>query len=89
MQASIVLPDRPFLYTVDQIATLISVEEVTVRNAYLHYEGRSTGACPRDKMVARNISPAGLPPEWRVDDRSLRRWMKFKGYRYYERGHYS
>lgn len=85
---AIVLPDRPFLFTIDQIASVVSVQESTVREGYLHYEGRSTGACPRDRMLARNIAPAGDKPEWRVDEKDFKRWMRFKGFKWVERGYY-
>ena len=54
------LPQRPFLYTLDQIATLLASDEQTVR-ASIHYEGRSVGARPVKKMLARNIRTGGWP----------------------------
>lgn len=84
----VALPERTFLYTLDQIATLISLEEGTIKNTLIYYEGRSTGAVPRDKMRAINIMSAGEKPQWRVSDRDFRRWMRFKGFRYYERGYF-
>lgn len=81
------LPARMFLYTIDQIAALLSVQEQTVKTVYLYYEGRSTGVMPRDQLRAVNIAPAGQPPEWRVSERALKNWLKFKGFRFYERGH--
>jgi hypothetical protein len=80
------LPPRPFLYTLDQVAYLIQIEESTLRRSYLHYEGRSVGAPARGVIVTRNIAPVGLKPEWRVAERELVRFMKFKGFRYHERG---
>lgn len=84
---SVGLPVRNFLYTVDQIAFLIEVSEATVKQSYLHYEGRSTGVCPKDRMIARNIAPVGEKPEWRVLDTAFVRWMRFKGFKVYERGY--
>lgn len=81
------LPVRPFFYTIDQIAYLLQIDEKMVKLHYLHYEGRSTGICPSDRMVATNISPAGIKPDWRILERHLIRWMKFKGYKYHERGY--
>src|SRR4051794_19182374 len=80
------LPARPFLYTLDQIATILSLEEATVRKNYVHYEGRSIGVALRDQLIARNIAPADQKPEWRVAERELIRWMKQKGYKYYDAG---
>jgi len=81
------LPVRNFLYTIDQIAFLLEVEEKTVKISYLHFEGRSTGVCPRDRMSARNISPKGVKPEWRILDIHFVRWMRLKGFKIYERGY--
>lgn len=86
--APVELPRRAFLFTVDQIATLLSVEEQTVFRQYLFYEGRDVGARPKDKMVARNIARQGEKPDWRIAEREFMRWMRVKGFRYYERGYY-
>lgn len=53
---------------------------------YLYFEGRSIGARRRDLMIARNIAPPDQDPEWRVTEREFVRWMKTKGFRYYETG---
>jgi hypothetical protein len=79
------LPIRPFLFTVDQIATLLSAHEQTVKDS-LFYDGRSTGRQPKDKMIARNIAIPGARPEWRVSEQELIRWMRFKNFKVYERG---
>lgn len=84
---SVGLPPRPFLYTIDQIAQIISVVPSTVSRSYLFYEGRNTGSRPRDRMLARNIAPDSIKtPEWRVAEGELVRWMKVKNFRYHERG---
>lgn len=80
------LPIRTFLYTVDQIGVLLALEPKVVLRTYLFFEGRSTGACPKDKMKSVNIAPQGEKPEWRVAERELVRWMRYKGFRYYETG---
>ena len=79
------LPVRPFLYTLDQIATLLEITEQGVHR-HVHFEGVAPGARPRDRMVARNLAPAGERPDWRVAERELLRWMRVKGFRFYERG---
>lgn len=84
----VVLPETTFLYTVDQIAYMLNKTEHSVRVSDLYYEGRSTGALPRHQMLARNIAPPGERPDWRVADGVFRKWMRFKGFKYYERGYY-
>lgn len=78
------LPARPFLFTIDQIATLLSLRTETVFDKYLFYVGRSTGVCPRDVLRAVNIAQQGSKPEWRVSERDFMRWLKVKGFKFYE-----
>lgn len=80
------LPVRAFLFTIDQIATMLNVSEDQVKKKYLHYEGRALGARHPSKMLARNISPEGEKPEWRVAERELLRWMRARGFKVYDRG---
>lgn len=79
------LPLRVFLYTVDQIATLLQVDDKTVKTNYLHYEERSVGFRPHDRMSARNIAPNGEKPDWRVAEAELVRWLRYKGFKIYNR----
>lgn len=78
------LPARPFLYTIDQIAGLIDVEEHHLRTHYVYFDGRSTGYVQPHHIRARNIAPPKLAPEWRVAENELKRWLKNKGFKLYE-----
>lgn len=81
------LPPRPFLYTIDQLSVILNLDEQQIKSRYLHFEGRSIGAASRHLLLARNIAPTPTsPPDWRVAERELIRWLKFKGFKYYERG---
>lgn len=79
------LPRKPFLYTTDQIATLLAVELDRVKKWYLFYEGRHVGVCPDDKMRAINIAPDGEPADWRVEEIDFIRWLRRKGFVIYQR----
>jgi hypothetical protein len=79
------LPPRPFLYTIDQISVLLSLSEADIRARYIYFQGRSIGAKSPDLMTARNIAPRTDSPEWRVTETELIRWMRSRGFRYYER----
>jgi len=79
------LPPRPFLYTADQIAGIIGVQVLSVETKYLYYEGRSIGFPTKNQMLARNIAPDNEKPEWRVAEGELIRWMRKKGFKFYER----
>lgn len=87
MAQEVGLPIREFFYTVDQIALLLELREQYVRERILFYEGRSVGAPRKDEMVAVNFAHEGDKPEWRIAERHLKRWMRFKGYKIYDRGY--
>lgn len=89
-ETRITLPMIPFLYTVDQLAAMLSMEENSIRQRLLFYEGRSTGAQRKDQMRAINIArddESKKEAEWRISDFEFRKWMRFKGFKYYERGY--
>lgn len=81
------LPVRPFLYTLDQIGTILNITETTLKNkGYVHFRGRTTGRPLPDELAAVNIAPkADDAPNWRVEERELIRWMKRKGFTYVDR----
>lgn len=81
------LPPRPFLYTLDQISVLLSIELSDFQKSYIYYENRSIGVRQRYLLAARNIAHPEDKPDWRVSERELVRWMRYMGYKYYERGY--
>lgn len=83
---SVGLPPRPFLYTVDQISTITSIPERDLHVRYLHHEGRDVGTRQPHTMLCRNIAPPDDKPDWRVTERELIRWLKSRGFKYYDRG---
>jgi hypothetical protein len=83
---SVGLPTRPFLYSIDQVAMLLCVSEKYVTHEYGHWTGRSIGIPSSDRIEFRNIAPEGASPEWRCSERELIRFLRHKGYKYYERG---
>lgn len=79
------LPPRTFLYTLDQIASMLHLGMTRVRDRYVWYEGRHVGKRPRDKLHAHNIAPVDETPDWRVSEQELIRWMRVNGFKYYDR----
>ena len=77
------LPPQPFLYTLDQIAQMLSRTTKTVAK-YLHFYGVSPGKCPEDKMSASNLASVGETADWRVADAELIRWLRYKGFKVYD-----
>jgi hypothetical protein len=78
------LPVRPFLYTIDQIASILALDLHQTKR-YLWLKDRSVGPQPRDRIFAINIAPEGELPEWRVAERELIRWLRHQGFRVYDR----
>jgi hypothetical protein len=81
---SVGLPPVIFMYTLDQICGMISVEEDTLRQKYLYYIGRSSGRPQRHHMEAVNIAPDGEKAEWRVTLKQFVRWLKRMGFKTHE-----
>jgi hypothetical protein len=78
------LPSRIFLFTLDQVSSMLNVDEAKLRREYLYYAGRSVGRQPLRTMFAANIAPKELPAEWRVSDREFIRYCKAAGFRGYD-----
>lgn len=86
-RALVGLPPKPFLYSLDQIADLISLPLDRLERELVWFAGRQTGPHFRGKLLARNIAAnAEQKPIWRVAERELLRWMKVKGFRVHDRG---
>ncbi len=79
------LPPRPFLYTLDQIATLLGMTTATLKKDHAYLVGFSMGQCRATNLQARSISPPDRPPDWRVGEEELMRWLKLHGFRIYQR----
>lgn len=83
---SVGIPFKSFLYTLEQVADMIQVDLVSFQKKYVHYDSRTPGIKRADKFFARNVSPMGEKPEWRITDTEVLRWFKSKGYKVIERG---
>jgi len=78
------LPRRPFLYSLEQIAGLLSLSSDTLKAYYLYYVGRSVGIPRKDRLKAIQVAPCECGrEEWRVEEAELLRWMKVMGLRAY------
>lgn len=75
------LPSLVFMFTIDQIASMMNVQENTIQSVYLYYQGRSTGVKKRHMMTAVNIAPADQKPEWRISLEEYRLWLKRMGFK--------
>lgn len=81
------LPPTPFFYTVDQVATLLGLQRRSVEARILFYQGRSVGIPPKGKLIATNMMPEGETPEWRILDKHLIQFLRFKNIRFQSMGY--
>lgn len=82
---SLGLPPRPILYTLDQIATILAVDMVSMRQR-VYFVGRTTVRRVPKMVAAHNISPPTIVPDWRVSEKELVRFFKECGFRVHRRG---
>lgn len=80
------LPPRIFMFTVDQIGTMLELTDRYVKETLLFYDRREPGLTPKTKMRAINIAPEGEKPEWRVTEREFIRYLRSRGLKFYDRG---
>jgi hypothetical protein len=71
------LPARPFFYTLDQIAGLLSMDMQSLYRM-VFYEGRTLVIKQNFHLWAVNLAAPGDKPEWRVIEEELIRWMRYK-----------
>ena len=72
------LPKHPILYTLDQVAVILSVSVQWVKNRTM-FTGREAGT--RNKLHAINIAEPTETAEWRISERELKVWLARHGYR--------
>ena len=82
--ANLGLPLRPFLYTIDQVASFLDQDVNYVKTKQVYFWGRSTGTPHAYYLRARNIAPPDEKPDWRVTEQEMIRWLKMKGFKLYE-----
>lgn len=84
-RGDVALPVRPFLYTLEQVATLTAIEPHVLRDEYVWYEGVNTGGRPPRRLLARDVHPLRRGVDWRVAENELIRWMRACNFRVMER----
>lgn len=75
------LPALVFMFTIDQIASMLNVSEDTVKLVYLYYQGRTSGLKKRHHMLAINIAAEDQQAVWRISLEEYRRWLSRMGFR--------
>lgn len=77
----VILPIRPMLFTVDQVASMVGMDMTTLRRSHVYFVGRSVGANKATLLIARNIAGGADKPDWRIAENEFVRWLKVKGFR--------
>jgi hypothetical protein len=80
------LPARIFLYTLDQVASMVQLDEEIFVASHVYLTGRSTFPKTQDFLRAHNIAQPAAEPQWRIAEFEVLRWMRLKGIRYREPG---
>ena len=75
------LPPITFLYTLDQISTMLNLSHESFVARYVYFHLRNARPKRPDEMLARNIAGPGYNPDWRIPQAEFVRWLKFKGFR--------
>ena len=71
----------PFLYTLDQLAQVVNMnEEHLVRNHIHKIRPGNSEKKSESKMIARNIGHIGQD-DWRVTEHEFARWLVKKGFK--------
>lgn len=71
----------PFLYTLDQVAQVVNMNEMILKRGYINFWSPGELEKPDSrKMVARNIGDKDNP-EWRITDSEFHRWLKVMGFK--------
>lgn len=82
MPAEVNLPPRPFLYTFDQVADLMGITVKILKKQHVYFRGITVGGPSKKKMTFININEyTDSPPEWRVEERELIRFLRALGYK--------
>lgn len=71
------LPRRPFFYTLDQVAELLSLSVTEFTRAYVWKVGDEVGPWRPRYLRAANLTPEGTSREWRIGEAELLRWLRY------------
>lgn len=79
------LPPRPFFYTIDQAASLLSVDLDAFVRDFVYFVGVTPGVHKKDYLRAVNLAPLGAQEHWRIEASEFVRWLRTRNLRIYER----
>lgn len=74
------LPVTTFLYTLDQIASMVQLAKSDLQHKYLYFVGRTPGRKLRHQIPVCNIAQEDERPDWRVAEQDFVRWLRTMGF---------
>jgi len=77
---TVAVPVVTFLYTLDQIAGMVQLPLLKLKQVHVYFHLRSTGRKLRHQMLACNIAADDQPADWRVTHQDFVRWLKSNGF---------
>lgn len=75
------LPPTIFLFTLDQLSSMMNLSMNNLMVTYIFYQGRSTSLKKRHQMSAINIAPDDEKPDWRVSVEEFKAWLRRMGFK--------
>lgn len=77
LEATATVPELTFFFTLDQVASMLSLTEATLREKYIYFVGLEPLRRTARKIKAVNIAPGDMDdPDWRVEEKEFRRFVK-------------
>lgn len=78
---SVGLPVITFLYTLDQVASMLQMEPKEFASKYVYFHMFMSGPKLRHHIRASNIAPQDEKPDWRISQQELITWLRRMGFR--------
>lgn len=87
LEASATIPEFSFYFTLDQIALMLAIDEGTLKKKYIYFVGLEPLRRTARKIQAVNMAPGDMDdPDWRVEEKEFRRFVKSMRLRVIESG---
>ena len=72
------LPDRTWLFTLDQVAYLLGLGEPTLMKKHVFFVDHDHGTPPRDRLKAVRLGSDNCSHDWRISEKEFKRWCRVK-----------
>lgn len=77
LEASVVIPELTFYFTLDQIATMLAMDQRYMEKKYIYFVGLEPLRRTARKIQAVNMAPSDHDdPDWRVEEKEFRRFVR-------------